>query len=60
LDKVKLIELKGREKLISKVFITTFNRGKTQIYDSIKNKEKIMDEWVNRKNLGMNEKMKTP
>jgi len=43
-DKVKLIELKETQKLSTKELITRFKCGKTQVYDAIKNKEKIMDE----------------
>ena len=49
-DKVKLIELKETQKLSTKELIIRFKCGKTQVYDAIKNKEKIMDEWVNSKN----------
>jgi len=49
-NKVKLIELKETQKLSTKELITRFKCGKTQVYDVIKNREKIMDEWVNSKN----------
>ncbi|CAI6369824.1 unnamed protein product, partial [Macrosiphum euphorbiae] len=45
-DKVKLIELKETQKLSTKELITRFKCGKTQVYDAIKNKDKIMDEWL--------------
>ncbi|KAL4098198.1 hypothetical protein QTP88_022846 [Uroleucon formosanum] len=45
-DKVKLIELKETQKLSTNELITKFKCGKTQVYDAIKNKEKIMDEWL--------------
>lgn len=51
-DKVKLNELKEREKLSTKELITKFKCEKTQIYDAIKNKGKIMDVWVNQQKLG--------
>jgi len=59
-DKVKLIELKETQKLSTKELITRFKCGKTQVYDAIKNKEKIMDEWVNSKNSGKSKRVKTP
>lgn len=59
-DKVKLIELKETQKLSTKELITRFKCGKTQVYDAIKNKEKIMDEWVNSKNSGKSKRLKTP
>ncbi|XP_027850980.1 tigger transposable element-derived protein 4-like [Aphis gossypii] len=59
-DKVKLIELKETQKLSMKELITRFKCGKTQVYDAIKNKEKIMDEWVNSKNSGKSKRVKTP
>lgn len=34
--------------------------GKTQVYDAIKIKEKIMSEWVNGKNWGKNKRLKSP
>jgi hypothetical protein len=43
-DKVKLIELKETQKLSTKELIIRFKCGKTQVYDAIKNKEKIMDD----------------
>jgi len=52
-DKVKLIESKETEKLSMKELITKFKCGKTQAYNAIKSKEKIMDEWmINSKNSG--------
>ncbi|KAE9528589.1 hypothetical protein AGLY_012164 [Aphis glycines] len=59
-DKVKLIELKETQKLSTKELITRFKCGKTQVYDAIKNKDKIMDEWVNSKNSGKSKRVKTP
>ncbi|KAL4152706.1 hypothetical protein QTP88_000539 [Uroleucon formosanum] len=59
-DKVKLIELKETQKLSTNELITRFKCGKTQIYYAIKNKEKIMDEWVNSKNSGKSKRVKTP
>lgn len=57
-DKFKLIELR-REKWCTEELIFRFKCGKTQVYDAIKNKEKIMVKWVNSKNLGKNKRMKT-
>ncbi|XP_025205101.1 tigger transposable element-derived protein 6-like [Metopolophium dirhodum] len=59
-DKVKLIELKETQKLSTKELITRFKCGKTQVYDAIKNKEKIMDDWVNSKNSGKSKRVKNP
>ncbi|KAL4132599.1 hypothetical protein QTP88_009723 [Uroleucon formosanum] len=58
-DKVKLIELKETQKLSTNELITRFKCGKTQVYDAIKIKEKIMDEWVNSKNSGKSKRVKT-
>jgi len=51
-DKVKIIELKETQKLSTEELIIRFKCGKSQVYDAIKNKEKIMDEWINSKNSG--------
>jgi hypothetical protein len=52
--------LKEIQKLSTKELITKFKCGKTQVYDTTKNKEKIMDEWVNSKNSGKSKRVKTP
>jgi len=49
-SKVKLIELKEHGNFNMKDLITRFKCGKTKLYNTIKNKDKIMDEWVNTKN----------
>ncbi|KAL4126215.1 hypothetical protein QTP88_010441 [Uroleucon formosanum] len=59
-DKVKLIKLKETQNLSTNELITRFKCGKTQVYDAIKNKENIMDEWVNSKNSGKSKRVKTP
>ncbi|XP_025407826.1 tigger transposable element-derived protein 6-like [Sipha flava] len=56
-DKVKLIKLKETQKLSTRNLLLDL---KTQVYDAIKNKEKIMDEWVNSKNSGKSKRVKTP
>ncbi|XP_053555651.1 tigger transposable element-derived protein 4-like [Bombina bombina] len=44
--KVKVIEAYTKYKLSVKQCVEKFKCGKTQIYEAIKNKEKIMEEWL--------------
>ncbi|XP_053545444.1 tigger transposable element-derived protein 4-like [Bombina bombina] len=44
--KVKVIEAYTKDKLSVKQCVEKFKCGKTQIYEAIKNKEKIMEEWL--------------
>lgn len=45
-EKVKVIEEHEKKKCTPKDLMTKFKVGKTQIYDILKNKDKIMDEWL--------------
>ncbi len=45
-EKVQIIELNEKSKVPVKSLVKQFNCGKTVIYDTLKNKEKILDEWL--------------
>ena len=45
-EKIKLIEEQEKNKRPAKELTVLFNVGKTEIYDILKNKIKIKDEWV--------------
>ncbi|KAJ8866072.1 hypothetical protein PR048_033596 [Dryococelus australis] len=44
-DKVKVIEAHEKEKVPPKQLVVCFNCGKTQIYETIKNEDKILQGW---------------
>jgi hypothetical protein len=45
-EKIKVIEEHEKNKRPAKVLTVLFKVGKTQIYDILRNKIKIKDEWV--------------
>ena len=45
-EKIKVIEEHEKNKRPTKELTVLFKVGKTQIYDKLKNKMKIKDEWV--------------
>jgi len=56
-DKVKLIELKQHENLPVKEHMVKFKCGKTQVYEAIKNKDKLIEQWVSCKNSGKSKRV---
>ncbi|XP_060855630.1 tigger transposable element-derived protein 4-like [Metopolophium dirhodum] len=56
-DKIKLIELKQHENLSVKELMVKFKCGKTQVYEAIKNKDKLMEQWVSCKNSGKSKRV---
>lgn len=59
-EKVKVIELKEKDKLSIKEIVSRFKCGKTQIYYALKNKEKILAEWVRSKHSLTCKRLRTP
>jgi predicted DNA-binding protein YlxM (UPF0122 family) len=47
-EKVKVIEVKEKDKLSVREIMMWFKRGKTQVYDTLKQNDKIMNEWLQR------------
>ena len=45
-EKVQIIELNEKSKVPVKALVEQFKCGKTVIYDTLKNKKEIMDEWI--------------
>ena len=45
-EKVKVIEAKEKDKLSVREIMMQFKCGKTQIYNMLKQKDKIMNEWL--------------
>jgi hypothetical protein len=45
-EKAKVIEAKGKEKLSVRDTMMQFKCGKTQVYNTLKQKNKIMKEWL--------------
>lgn len=56
-DKIKLIELKQHENFSVKELMVKFKCGKTQVYDAIKNKDKLMEQWVSCTNSGKSKRV---
>ncbi|XP_060863424.1 tigger transposable element-derived protein 4-like [Metopolophium dirhodum] len=56
-DKINLIELKQHENLSVKELMVKFKCGKTQVYEAIKNKDKLMEQWVSCKNSGKSKRV---
>ena len=57
-DKVKVIELHQKKKRSVREIMLQFSCGKTQIYETLKNKERIMSEWLGGSNGEMKRKQK--
>lgn len=49
IDKVKLIEMRDKDNVPVKDLISRFKCGKTQVYDTLKNKDAIWEEWLSGK-----------
>jgi predicted DNA-binding protein YlxM (UPF0122 family) len=45
-EKVKVIEAKEKDKLSVREIMMRFKCGKTQVYNTLKQKEKIMNDWL--------------
>jgi predicted DNA-binding protein YlxM (UPF0122 family) len=45
-EKVKVIEAKEKDKLSVREIMKRFKCGKTQVYNTLKQKDKIMNEWL--------------
>ena len=45
-EKIKVIEASEKNKLSVREIMLRFKCGKTQIYETLKNKDKIRDEWI--------------
>jgi hypothetical protein len=45
-EKVKVIEAKGKDKLLVQEIMMRFKCGKMQVFNMLKQKDKIMNEWL--------------
>jgi hypothetical protein len=45
-EKVKVIEAKGKDKLLVWEIMMWFECGKTQVYNTLEQEDKIMNEWL--------------